>query len=677
MLLLHLPFQVVCTLRNLMLPAFGLLLLLLTGCDNKGIIPSDTPYFDSVLAQAEIEASKNNIQGINFLNAAYLAHGQPGTTDLYRRYQLLLDFYEEPITKIAYADSMIGVVQEHIGVPEYAALYATAMMKKADMLLYIKHNENAFACIYKGRLAMGKVFDSCQYANYTFMLARVSYKQEKYLDAARYMLSGLAEQHACPWTYHRFRETQAKLDDIGLAYAKVGMTDSALYYFDTALNLLQHYNDSFPQIADSKHFIEIASGVIYGNKGDIYRSRGDTATAEELYNKSVWLNGREGYDHGDAQCSQLKLTSIYLAQNRVKEADDMLVRVRASLDSFGSRMWDLKWHRLRMEYLHKTGRTGEIYSLMVPYMALHDSLARAERIPATDVIKEYERLSSITELQKKNEVKSYFLIATAFLSVLALVIAVLLWYWWKQTRRLNSRITRQNEDLNSAMDVLAESQKENTRMMQIVAHDLKNPIASMTSIIELLQENTNLSDDERTMLTLMKETNQNATELISNLLYVGEPGQLKRDTVNLAQLLRQCIDLLQFRADEKQQKILLDTPDISLMLNRAKIWRVMSNVMVNAIKFSPEGCEITVTAEKRTTDVLISVKDKGMGIPEHMQPYIFEMFSQARRLGTMGESSTGMGLAISRRIVLRHGGNIWFESQEGSGTVFYISLPLQ
>ncbi len=104
--------------------------------------------------------------------------------------------------------------------------------------------------------------------------------------------------------------------------------------------------------------------------------------------------------------------------------------------------------------------------------------------------------------------------------------------------------------------------------------------------------------------------------------------------------------------------------------------RVMSNLIINAIKFSPDKTRILVTMKKNTDHVFIAVEDEGMGIPQEMGKKIFDMYTDTRRKGTAGEETFGMGLAISRQIVESHRGEIWFENKNSGGTIFFVKLPL-
>jgi signal transduction histidine kinase len=112
-----------------------------------------------------------------------------------------------------------------------------------------------------------------------------------------------------------------------------------------------------------------------------------------------------------------------------------------------------------------------------------------------------------------------------------------------------------------------------------------------------------------------------------------------------------------------------------LPASREKLWRVVSNLIGNAIKFSPTGASINVSMEQRAGGIRIAVKDEGIGIPPDMQEKIFDLFTEAKRPGTAGEQAFGLGLAISKQIVEAHGGRIWFESGTTKGTTFFVDLP--
>jgi two-component system, OmpR family, sensor histidine kinase VicK len=113
-----------------------------------------------------------------------------------------------------------------------------------------------------------------------------------------------------------------------------------------------------------------------------------------------------------------------------------------------------------------------------------------------------------------------------------------------------------------------------------------------------------------------------------------------------------------------------------LYISREKIWRVISNLISNAIKFSPSGASIIVRITEKDDQVIIAVEDNGIGIPENLRDQVFNMFTTAQRPGTGGERSFGLGLSICKQIMDLFHGKIWFENKKEGGTIFFISLPI-
>ncbi|MBC7399418.1 MAG: HAMP domain-containing histidine kinase [Mucilaginibacter sp.] len=170
--------------------------------------------------------------------------------------------------------------------------------------------------------------------------------------------------------------------------------------------------------------------------------------------------------------------------------------------------------------------------------------------------------------------------------------------------------------------------------------------------------------------------------MINELLKSGladENETLTKQQLNIKELLRDSVELLQFKANEKKQQIMFESTDAPILtnINHEKIWRVFNNLIVNAIKFSYEGGLIYVSIKTiDSSKILIEIADNGMGIPDKDKDAIFEMFTPAKRVGTDGEQPFGLGLSISKRIIENHNGRLWFESSPGFGTTFYIELPL-
>ncbi|RZL18780.1 MAG: HAMP domain-containing histidine kinase [Pedobacter sp.] len=245
-----------------------------------------------------------------------------------------------------------------------------------------------------------------------------------------------------------------------------------------------------------------------------------------------------------------------------------------------------------------------------------------------------------------------------------------------QLKELNKKISDENVQKQTTLLALEQSQAENTKMLQIVAHDLRTPISGITALADLMLDDQNRTNDDLMMLELIKTNGQNSLHLVTDLLKVhAQTEALEKETTDLYLMLKYCVEQLSFKAEAKQQKIKLQANSVIVSVSRQKMWRVVSNLIANAVKFSPTDTGIVVKMEEKSQTVLISVKDDGIGIPPDMKDRIFEMFTDAKRSGTAGEQAFGLGLAISKQIVEAHGGKIWFENNKNNGTTFFVELP--
>ncbi|MBK7896977.1 MAG: hypothetical protein IPJ90_19250 [Anaerolineaceae bacterium] len=160
-----------------------------------------------------------------------------------------------------------------------------------------------------------------------------------------------------------------------------------------------------------------------------------------------------------------------------------------------------------------------------------------------------------------------------------------------------------------------------------------------------------------------------------------ESGQvpLRLKATAVADLLLQPLDRLRPQAERAQIELILDLPAaLPLVLaDPDRIYQVVSNLLYNAIKFTPEGGKITLQAsyEQAEDEVVVAVHDTGVGIPQEDLGRIFERFYKSDRARTRSRGGTGLGLAISRHIVQAHNGRIWVKSKEHKGSSFYFSLP--
>jgi signal transduction histidine kinase len=221
------------------------------------------------------------------------------------------------------------------------------------------------------------------------------------------------------------------------------------------------------------------------------------------------------------------------------------------------------------------------------------------------------------------------------------------------------------------------------RFLGIAAHDLRSPIAIIMNYVEYLLEGHpgNITESQDNILKKLYKVSEKMLNLVNELLDVNaiEAGrlELKMDTVDLTRYLQECYEENLVLSKTKSIELVLDLEkELPLIvMDPHRIDQVMNNLITNAIKFSYPNTTITLHARVQDQDVAISVQDQGQGIPAQEVDTLFSEFGKTSVRPTAGEKSTGLGLAIAKRIVALHGGRIWAESKVGVGSIFTFTLP--
>ena len=411
----------------------------------------------------------------------------------------------------------------------------------------------------------------------------------------------------------------------------------------------------------------------------------DKEGAEKLYLKSI--EGSRTYnDSGFTRPLRVSLAGIYLENNKLAKAGEILLDIVSRVDSAEISSDAGNFYKLLSDYYIKTNKPFAAHASLLHAYNIRDSLEKRDRqFNTIDVGREFENREqkSINQtLKKDNEIKTGYLLIAVISTVLALVIIVMVWYnlkrksgYVKKLTFLNEEVSRKNHELQKTLSSLEQSHEDNNRIMRVVAHDLKNPISAIRSLVYALLKKEQTESVKET-LELIQTTCQESINLIKDLLdNKRNLSDISKELVDMGRLIEQCSELFQVKAGEKNQHLKLQVDYPVIMLNRQKMWRVVSNIVNNAIKFSPANSEITIRLERKTNSVLLSVQDHGIGIPGYLKDRIFSIDADISREGTAGEESYGLGLSISRKIIEEHEGKLWFESEAGKGSVFYVELP--
>lgn len=259
-----------------------------------------------------------------------------------------------------------------------------------------------------------------------------------------------------------------------------------------------------------------------------------------------------------------------------------------------------------------------------------------------------------------------------------------------ETQKLFNEITRVNNELVNLQRELNRKNAELERLndlknkfLGMAAHDMRNPLGVIFSYAEYLREETgeNLNESQRWMLEVIQQSANFMLGLIDDLLDISkiESGKLElnKSIIDLTQNLEHWVKINSALAERKAIQLQLFTinEEVLVEVDIRKLEQVFNNLVSNAIKFSNPGSNIRITLSTTHDNVILSVKDQGVGMTAEQMALLFKPFSRIASEGTAGEKCTGLGLSIVKRIVEGHNGLIEVSSEPGMGSEFKVILP--
>jgi signal transduction histidine kinase len=249
--------------------------------------------------------------------------------------------------------------------------------------------------------------------------------------------------------------------------------------------------------------------------------------------------------------------------------------------------------------------------------------------------------------------------------------------------RLNNELANLHRELARKNVELQKLNEQKNRFLGMAAHDLRSPLGVILNYAEFLETEAGpvLNEEQREFVTTIKDTSQFMLTLVEDLLDVStiESGQLRLNLqpVDLVRLVARNVALNRALAAKKEIAVEFEAPaaEAGLDCDAGKIEQVLNNLIGNAVKFSHRGTRVQVRLTGDDAAVTIAVADHGQGIPAAELPRLFRPFSKISVRSTAGEQSTGLGLAICRKVIEGHGGRIRVESEVGKGSTFFVTLP--
>ncbi len=239
-----------------------------------------------------------------------------------------------------------------------------------------------------------------------------------------------------------------------------------------------------------------------------------------------------------------------------------------------------------------------------------------------------------------------------------------------------------NDDLVKAREKAEEADKLKSAFLANMSHEIRTPLNTIVGFANLLSESGMSTEEMDYHVKLINQGASQLSQIINDIMDISkiETGQVsvKYSTVNIKNLINQTIQLFSTQVEEKKVAITsnLKEEEIIIKTDEHKLQQVVNNLVSNAIKFTAQG-EISISAYNKEDDLIIEVKDTGIGIPLQEQGKIFDHFRTGEVDLKKKYSGAGLGLPISKGLIELMNGKIWVESAPGKGSSFYISVPYQ
>ena len=499
------------------------------------------------------------------------------------------------------------------------------------------------------------------------------------------------------------------LGNIGVCYRNISDYSKSLEYFKRAL-----------AIGENLDTRETLSNI-YGNIGNVYRNLEDYEQALEYYQRSLEI-GEETHDIpnierqlgniGNAysnlkqfdlalehQYKALKLSydlasksgimthlgnigNIFVELGRYAEAMDLFTQALSIANEINDKSSIAEWTEL----------CGFIYS-QNDYEEYNQKVAEKYFLTALELIqelgnksKEFHLHKSLAELYKHQERWVEFAVHYEKYHELERKVQGL------EAQKAVDRFTHEREIAITTREqaILARKNTEleeanlfKTKLLGIAAHDLKNPLSNIIGASKLVLGELSKDDEHYEWLWIIEQSASRMAALINELLESSAASLGAMEFVpsifNLGEMLHHVCELNSGALQNKNQKFDIQIhSEIIVSGDQAKLFQVFDNVISNAIKYSPLNATVNISLTFHNSSVRLIVQDEGQGLSQEDLSKLFGQFQRLSSVPTGGESSTGLGLHISKHIVDLHKGEIWAESEgKGKGTTFYVELPIE
>jgi len=480
-----------------------------------------------------------------------------------------------------------------------------------------------------------------------------------------------------------YRKGMQHSDSLGMAtilinmaesYFDQGINDSSLFYYDKARVLCESLGlDQFQKIIDGY------VGLVYADLNEYDKAEPRLLVAIEavrnfgdVLSLTTYLN---------------QLGKVYLETNRTQEAQNRLEQSLEIAMENGLKEQIRDASRLLSDVYMHTHEFEKSLTYYKQYETYKDSIENVATVKAmADMRTEYEvgqKQAELDLMTAQHRIERIVMIGISILALVLVILAMIIYKYYRSKARVNAILETQKELLENQKQELEALNETKDKFFSIVSHDLRGPVSSFFGISRMIKYLVK-SKETNQLLEIADDIDQ-SVERLSNLLdnllswatqqrghipYVPEKISAKSladDLVKtLANMAKGKSINLQANVDE----------EIELWADRNTSMTIIRNLVNNSLKFTPEGGQVTISAEKEDDQAVIKVRDTGVGIPAEKLENIFTLQDKKSTYGTSGEKGLGLGLQLVHEFVLLNQGEISVTSEEGKGTTFTVKLPV-
>jgi len=506
-----------------------------------------------------------------------------------------------------------------------------------------------------------------------YQIGSIFFYQERYEQALAYYEKSLAmcvQLNNLPFMY-------AFQGAIGSVYEKLNNFQKALDYYFQSLQIAQKLK-SKASIGYALH--NVGSGLLSQRK---YRE------ALTYFNRSLKIK-EETQDRMGQIGTLNSLSDCYSKLGDYKNAIRYLNKAKAFANALGAKVRLLEVYSYYAKTYESAGDYKNAFKNLQEYKSLKDSILNETTLQEMGTRKSQfeiqKRESKISLLKKENELLeknkqikalyNYLGIGTA---LFLLLISGVLFSRYKVQRQSNQLLEEKNAQIHVQNKLLETSNEELKSFAYVASHDLREPLRMIKSYTDLLERRYRELFDKnaREFMFFITDAVGRMDTLLVDLLSFSRAGTQTPsfEPVATSNIVEIVAATLKLKIEEEKAKLIFQPEDLpEIMGCKSQMIQLFQNLISNALKFQGDKKpEVSVGCRKNGKNYIFNISDNGIGIAPENKEKIFEVF---RRLHTREEfEGTGIGLATCKRIVQKHGGDIWVESELGQGCTFYFTIP--